>query len=61
MVPHFVGLQGKTEAFAMIKAMTERLETNSCVCGFHIYQDRWIPFIRERQECRRGSAITVLA
>ena len=30
----------------------EKFKTkNCCVRKFHIYQDRWIPFIGERLEC----------
>ena len=41
-------------------AMKERFEANSCVQGFHIYQDRWISVIGERLEWRRESAIMVV-
>ena len=37
------------EAFVM----AEECETDSCICGYHVYQDRWLPIIGERLECRR--------
>ena len=33
--------------------MVEEFETNSCIRGYHVYQDRWLPIIGERLECRR--------
>ena len=33
--------------------MVEECETDSCIRGYHVYQDRWLPIIGERLECRR--------
>ena len=35
--------------------MVEEFETDSCICGYHVYQDHWLPIIGERLECRRES------
>ena len=35
--------------------MVEEFEMNSCIRGYHVYQDRWLPIIGERLECRRES------
>ena len=32
--------------------MTE-FEMNGCICGFHVYQDTWMPVISEQLVCRR--------
>ena len=31
----------------------EEFETSSCIRGYHVYQDRWVPIIGERLECTR--------
>ena len=46
--PRFIGVR---KSFTM----TERFETNSCVRGFHIYKDRWVPVIGKWFECKRES------
>ena len=35
--------------------MVEEFETNSCIGGYRVYQDRWLPIIGEWLECRRES------
>ena len=35
--------------------MAEEFKTNSCIRGYHVYQERWVPVIGERLECKRES------
>ena len=37
-----------------LKISLYRME--SCIRGFHIYKDVWVPFFRERLGCARGSS-----
>ena len=46
-----------SQVYMHVKAfvMVGECETDSCIRGYHVYQDRWLPIIGERLECRRES------
>ena len=46
-----------SQVYMHVKAfvMVEECETDSCIRGYHVYQDRWLPIIGERLECKSES------